>query len=151
METAERTSANDSRLVQLLLPLKMASLFSTSPTSPRLTSAALLPPPPRRDLPGKEISQINRAVSQYYWPRHFEHATSCAPALFIDRIMTDYADHEDDPVGGWIVDMSPIYKVYKVCLKYGTENGSPGKAREAKSLQGVFQIFVFDAKLDYST
>jgi hypothetical protein len=118
----------------------MASPFPTPPTSPRLTSTAPLPPPPRNDLPAKEISQINRAVSQYYWPRHFEHAASCAPALFIDRIMTDYADHQDDPVGAWIVDMSPIYKVYKVCLKYGTENGSPAKAAEAKTFQGVFQV-----------
>jgi hypothetical protein len=52
--------------------------------------------------------------------------------------MTDYADHEKDPVGGWINNMSPIYKAYRACLKYGVENGTPEKEREARGYQGVW-------------
>jgi len=62
---------------------------------------------------------------------------SCAPTLFIDRMMTDYADHENDPLAEWLVDMQAVYKAYKACVKYGVENGSPEKAKEAESFQGV--------------
>jgi hypothetical protein len=33
--------------------------------------------------------------------------------------------------------MAPVYKIYKVCLQYGTKNGTPTKAAEAKRYQGV--------------
>ena len=58
--------------------------------------------------------------------------------------MTDYAEHANDPVRSWIVDMS-----YKVCLKYGLENGTPAKAAEAKSFQAVFASGLGRANLDY--
>ena len=116
----------------------MAAHLVTSPASPpsyRNEMQYLPPPPCERNTP-REISQVHQAFAQYYWPRHFE-SSQCDPASFFDRIMTDYARVDGDPVGEWLVNMSPIYKVYKACLKYGVENGTPKKALEAKRYQGV--------------
>jgi hypothetical protein len=52
--------------------------------------------------------------------------------------MTDYEDCEyEDVVGIWLEDMSSLYKAYRACLKYGSENGTPRKALEAQQYQGV--------------
>ena len=51
--------------------------------------------------------------------------------------MTDYMDHETDPLGDWINNMSPIYKVYRACLKHGVKNGMPEKKGETSLYQGV--------------
>ena len=51
--------------------------------------------------------------------------------------MTDYATHESDVVGDWVQNMSPLYKSYKACLKYGIDNGTLRKKIEAKQYQGV--------------
>jgi hypothetical protein len=125
----------------------MASPFATPPsnlpgTSSYIGAASSLPPPPSEHNTPKKISQVHRAFAQYYWPRHFEKAT-CDPASFIDRVLTDYTDHETDPVGDWINNISPIYKAYRACLKYGAENGTPVKAQEARKYQGVFSNLRF--------
>jgi len=120
----------------------MASPLPTPTTSPQATGPQqLLPPAPTKENTPKVIAQINRAIAQYYWPRHFECAVSCRPALFIDRLMTDYGDHEDDPLAEWLDNMWAVYKAYKACVKYGVENGSPEKAKEAETFQGVLNPF----------
>jgi hypothetical protein len=75
-------------------------------------------------------------IAKYYWPCHFEH-NPVDPASFIDRIMTDYANHKRDVVGEWVENMSPLYRAYKACLNFGVKNGTPRKAVEAKQYQGV--------------
>jgi hypothetical protein len=95
-----------------------------------------LPIPPNPDASPKEASRINRALAEYYWLRHFEKA-EVDPASFFDRVMTDYADYEPDVVGEWLENMSVLYKLYKVCLNYGVSYGTPTKAAQAKSFQGV--------------
>ena len=114
-----------------------ARLVTPPATAPshRDEMQSLPPPPCERNTP-REISQVHRKFAQHYWPRHFE-SSPCDPASFFDRIMTDYAPVDGDPVGEWLVNMSPIYKVYKACLKYGVENGTPKKSLEAKRYQGV--------------
>ena len=97
---------------------------------------ASLPTPPSANDSRQEAARINREFAEYYWPRHFEHS-SVDPASFIDRIMTDYANYESDVVGEWVENMSPIYVLYRACLKFGVERGTPGKAIEAKRYQGV--------------
>jgi hypothetical protein len=100
-----------------------------------------LPPlPTGRETP-KEAATINRAFWNYYWPRHFESGPA-DPATFIDRVLTDYASHERDIVGEWLEDMSRLYKIYKACIKYGADRGTPAKAEEAKGYQGVITIFL---------
>lgn len=111
----------------------------TPPPQPSPLSVVLPPPPIENNTP-KEIARIHRLIAEYYWRRHFEN-NSVDPASFIDRMMTDYANHESDVVGDWVQNMSPLYKSYRACLKYGIDNGTPRKKNEAKQYQGVFSEF----------
>jgi hypothetical protein len=88
------------------------------------SSCTTKPPPPAS----------NDVLAAYYWPRHFE-VGSVEPAPFIHQIMTDYGD--DDIVGHWIQNMSPLYRLYNVCVKYGLEYGSPNKRIELQKFPGV--------------
>jgi hypothetical protein len=118
----------------------MAVRYPSPPSPPSRGHAGVralhLPPPPCERNTPKQISQIHQLLAPYYWRLHFEE-NPCDPASFLDRIMTDFAVHENDPVGEWIVNMSPLYKAYRACLKYGADNGTPRKALEAKRYQGV--------------
>ena len=87
----------------------------------------------------KQEAAMNLAFAKYYWPRHFERGP-VDPASFLDRLFTDYTDHERDIIGDWTQNMSPVYKIYKVCLQYGRKNGTPAKAADAKKYQGVLRI-----------
>jgi|SRR5271170_7906678 len=98
----------------------MAYDSQTSASSNRTTK---LPPPASSD-----------ALAAYYWPHHFE-VGPLEPAPFIHRIMTDYGD--DDIVGYWINNMSPLYRLFNVCIKYGLKHGSPNKCIEARNFPGV--------------
>ena len=70
--------------------------------------------------------------------------SSLDPASFIDRIMTDYADYQGDPVGEWLQNMSPLYKLYKACLKYVVDHGPPEKRTEAARYTGVSSVVFKD-------
>ena len=118
------------------------TMLPTPPSSPPLShnlisrlSIALPEPPFKRDSK-EQISNKCAVLAEYYWPRHFERNT-VDPASFIDRLMTDYATYESDVVNTWIDDMSLVYRIYKVCLNYGRKKGTPLKAQQAKSYQGV--------------
>jgi hypothetical protein len=114
---------------------------TTPPASPPANVVLLdLPTPPTLRESPKEAAAVNRAFWDYYWPRHFEKGP-VDPASFIDRVMTDYADHETNVVGKWVEDMSRLYKIYRACLNYGAARGTPNKAAEAKSYQGVTLTF----------
>jgi hypothetical protein len=120
--------------------------MSRTPATPPASPAANpilsdLPTPPTLRETLKEAAAVNRAFWDYYWPRHFERGP-VDPASFIDRVMTDYADHETNVVGEWVENMSRLYKIYRACLKYGAERGTPNKAAEAKSHQGVTPGFL---------
>lgn len=114
------------------------------PTQPSLpisnaASRPQLPEPPSAGKTPQQMSKITRLFAEYYWPRHFEVA-SVDPAMFIDRIMTDYTNYETDVVGEWLENMSPPYKLYKACLQYGVSNGTPAKAMEARQYQRVIPL-----------
>ena len=82
---------------------------------------------------------MSAAFAAYYWPRHFE-VGPVDLASFLDRLFRDYTPYQErDLIGEWTADMSPVYRIYKVCLQYGTKNGTPAKAAEAKSYQKVFR------------
>ena len=85
----------------------------------------------------KREAAMNLAFAEYYWPRHFERGPVDL-ASFLDRLFTDYTNHERDYIGEWTQNMSPVYRIYKVCLQYGSKNGTRSKAAEAKNYQGVF-------------
>jgi hypothetical protein len=119
------------------------SYLPTPPATPT-SSPEGTPPPDNRNLPilpsptatRKEESRLCKIIAEYYWIPHFEF-NSADPASFIDKLMTDYADDENDVVGEWLEDMKMPYKLYRVCLNYGAARGSPEKALEAKTFQGV--------------
>ena len=95
-----------------------------------------LPKPPQRTDTRQQEAAVTSAFSKYYWPRYFEQSP-VDPASFFERLFADYANHEQDLIGDWTEDMSPVYRIYKVCLQYGTKNGTPAKAAEARNYQGV--------------
>jgi hypothetical protein len=102
-------------------------------------SSKSLPIPPSPTETPQQKAITTRLFAEYYWPRHFE-TGAVDPASFIDRIMTDYANYEDDVVGRLLEDMSPVYKLYKECLQYGVTRGTPSKAIEARSYQRVLSL-----------
>jgi hypothetical protein len=116
----------------------MASQYLSPPSSPAASyiQPIALPPPPSEKNTPKQIAQVHQALAPYYWRHHFER-NPCDPASFIDRIMTDYAQHEGDPVGEWVENMSPLYRAYRACLNYGAKGGTPAKSLEAKRYQKV--------------
>jgi hypothetical protein len=105
---------------------------------PRTPSASTLPTPILSSsiLTPKDASARRTAFARYYWPRHFE-SSPADPASFLDRVLTEYADHPVDMVGDWVENMSAFYKMYKACLLHGISAGTPPKAEEAKQYQGV--------------
>src|SRR5277367_2625065 len=99
-----------------------------------------LPPPPKPTDTRQQEVAVRQGFSEYYWPNHFEQS-SVDLASSLERVFTDYASHERDLVGEWTKDngMSVMYKIYKACLNYGSKNGTPAKAAEAKKYQGVLR------------
>ena len=96
----------------------------------------LLPEPPSSDGT-KPQADIRGAFALYYWPRHFEQS-SVDPVSFVERVFDDFAFCEDDIVGQWLENMSPLYKAYKACLQHGLRKGSPEKQKEVMNFRNVF-------------
>ena len=101
---------------------------------PPFNPALPLPPQPT-DNRQQEAAARGR-FAEYYWPRHFEQSSTDL-ASFLERVFTDYANHERDLVGDWTKDLSVMYKTYTACLQYGSKNGTPVKAAEARTSQKV--------------
>jgi len=118
----------------------MSYSSSSRSSSGDLNGTAELPPPPQPTDTRQQEAVVSAAFAVYYWPRHFE-TSPIDPASFLRRLFTDYQDyHERDLIGEWTENMSPVYKIYKVCLQYGTKNGTTAKAAAAKRYQGVIQL-----------
>jgi len=96
-----------------------------------------LPLPPQPTDTRQQQAAVARAFAEHYWPLYFERSPTVDPASFFERLFYDYANHEQDLIGDWTKDMSPVYRIYKVCLQYGTKNGTSSKGAEAKMYQGV--------------
>ena len=97
--------------------------MQNSPNTGTASGGMKLPPPVGNDF-----------LAAYYWRHHFE-TGPVEPSPFIHRMMTDYADQE--VVGQWIKNMSPLYKLYNACINYGLNHGSPNKSIEARKFPGV--------------
>ena len=76
------------------------------------------------------------AFAEFYYKRHSE-SGPLDPGSFIDQVMTDYALYEGDIVGDWLTNMSPLYKLYKACIKYVVDHGPPERKNEAQQYQRV--------------
>lgn len=104
---------------------------------PPFNPALPLPPQPSTDN-HQQAAAARLRFAEYYWPRHFEQSSTDL-ASFLERVFTDYANHERDLVGDWTKDLSVMYKTYRACLEYGSKNGTPIKAAEARTYQKVLQ------------
>jgi len=126
----------------MLHPLLVMSSSSTGHTRTGSEDHEVTPLPSYNPVPlppteaRRQEAAMNLAFAQYYWPRHFERGPA-DPASFFDRLFRDYANHERDLIGEWTENMSPVYRIYRVCLQYGSKNGTPTKAAEAQTYQGV--------------
>ena len=80
------------------------------------------------------LPHFRTAFAEFYYKRHFE-SGPLDPASFIDQVMTDYAHYDGDVVGDWLINMSPLYKLYKACIKYVVDHGPPQRKNEAQQHQ----------------
>ena len=102
----------------------------------RQTTPLLPVPPTSKTGEKKDAARLRLECVKFYYVHHFANGPF-DPASFIDRIMTDYADYEQDVVGDWVANMSPLYKLYKACIKYVIEHGSLEISEEARRYQAV--------------